>query len=118
MTGDPGDLKESARRGLEEVGYEERLVGYQSSPAMGNMPLSLYSLREVLHFLAGNDGSLVNYVDLKELGEWVDKVLGDEDLRLAIERDLEAKDEYQRRSLRIAQVIGDRIAHYESILSA
>lgn len=103
---------------LAEVGYDERLMGYESSPGVGNMPLSLYSLREVYHFLRGCGGERIHYLDLGALAQWVGEVLGDAALQRAIGEALPEEGAYFARAARVAQVIGERLEQAEKAITA
>ncbi|MDI6872596.1 MAG: hypothetical protein QME79_14830 [Bacillota bacterium] len=111
---------------LAEVGYEERLVGYEMSPATGNAPRSLYSFREVCDFLrVGNPEDLltkgshssIGYLDLEELRRWIGSVLGDRDLAEAIGRELEAHKTYRERVDAARELMRQRLEQCRAALS-
>jgi hypothetical protein len=74
--------RELARRMLSEVEFEDRLVGYQLYPRLGEVEITLFSFEEIVAFL----GDQNPYVDLKKLETWVREVIGDHELAEKINR--------------------------------
>lgn len=103
---------------MEEVGFEERLVGYESSDAIGNAPISLYSLAEIYEFLAKNSSSYQAWINLAELSKWVGEVLGDQDLQRAIEEAIKGHNSYFAAAKRVAQLIRERLDQARAVASA
>lgn len=72
--------KELAGKILGEVDFQDRLIGQKMRVRMGPVPVSLYSLEEVVRFLSED----IPQMDLEELQAWVGEKIGDRDLARAI----------------------------------
>jgi hypothetical protein len=97
--------KEIASRVLQEVGFKERIVGYQMRERSGPMVKSLYSFEEVVDFL--NDTFPVLKFD--ELKRWLQVVMKDEELALKVEEAVEqGHTDYERTRL-IRDLMGERL---------
>jgi hypothetical protein len=73
--------KELATRILEEVDFQDRLIGHKMRRRMGPVPVSLYSFEQVVRFLIED----IPQIDLDDLQTWVGEKIGDKDLARAIE---------------------------------
>jgi hypothetical protein len=71
---------ELAKRILEEVDFQDRLIGHKMRRRMGPVPVSLYSFEEVVRFLTED----IPQMDLDDLRAWVGEKIGDRDLAAAI----------------------------------
>ena len=85
--------RELADRMLSEVDFENRLIGWSMRQMSGSQATSIYSLQEVADFIkiseldklfSPGSGGSIGYVDIEELTEWIDGVLGDSELAGAI----------------------------------
>jgi hypothetical protein len=68
--------KELAQRLITEVGFDDRIIGYQMGKRTGSLPITMYSFQEVAGFLSGN----YNVIDFEKLGKWINTVMGDHEL--------------------------------------
>ncbi len=68
--------KELAERILNEVGFEERMVGYRMQVSKGFMQIPLYSFEEVVGLLHVK----YPYMEIYNLESWVRNIMGDEEL--------------------------------------
>jgi len=100
-----GPDKEVAFRVLQEVGFEERIVGYQVRERSGTMIKSLYSFEEVVAFL--NDQFPVLKFD--ELKRWLQVVMKDEELALKVEEAVEQGHTDYERTRRIRDLMRERL---------
>ena len=88
--------KELVSRILQEVGFEERLVGYQVRERSGTIEKSLYSFAEVVNFL--NDQ--FPFLKFEELTTWLTVVIKDEELARQVEEAVaEGQSDYERTQL-------------------
>jgi hypothetical protein len=123
----PEPSKDLASRLLSEREYEERLVGYEMSPATGNAQRSLYSLQEAYDFvkmgemadlLLRGGGAIIGYLDLDELRQWVGDVLGDGDLAAAVSEAVAAGENYRDRLLEVRQLMRERLDQCRAVVCA
>ena len=73
--------RELATKILGEVAFQDRLIGHKMRKRMGPVPVSLYSIEEVLRFLSEDTPQM----DLDDLHVWVRDKIGDKDLARAID---------------------------------
>jgi hypothetical protein len=97
--------KEVVSRVLQEVGFAERIVGYQVRERSGPMAKSLYSFEGVVDFL--NDPFPV--LAFEELTRWLRVVMRDEELALKVaEAVAQGHSDYERTQL-IRDLMGERL---------
>ncbi len=65
-----------ANRALQEVDFDDRLIGYRHQMRLGATPVTLYSFGEVIGLLADS----VPQIDSVELEIWIRDVIGDREL--------------------------------------
>jgi len=84
---------DQAERFMRHVGATEALEAGILTPMAGTRPVRLFSLAEAEHFLVEHNGAAValggawatvNYVDPGQLAAWVENVLGDTELSVAL----------------------------------
>lgn len=109
MTQMPELSKGQADRLLTEMGYEDRLIGYEITASSDSPPLSLYSLQEVYEFLCGNSMDRIAEVDLDGLATWVGEVLGDSYLQHAIDESAKEETAYLKQAAKVALLLGERL---------
>ena len=82
--------KQLVKRICTEVGFEDRLKGFRLRERKGMMPVTIYSFKELVTFLADPYPG----IDLKHLHTWVDKVMADPELaqKIADVLDVDAGD--------------------------
>lgn len=88
--------KEMAEKLIEEVQFEDRLVGVMMSGTAGNQNRSLYSLEEVVsfiqpvsvEFLSQRGKGTMNYVNIEDLLHWIRNVYKDKELADIIEKEM------------------------------
>ena len=97
--------KDLISRILNEVGFEERIVGYQVRERSGPAMKTMYSFKEVVDFL--NDR--LPYIDFKELEKWVRNVMKDEQVALKISEIIGQEDNDFDRTKRIRVLMGERL---------
>jgi hypothetical protein len=76
-----------------EFGWDERVVGYQLSPVVGNLPVDLYNFTDAADFLHLGSGEQllvkgskthIGYIDPTALQVWLVERFGDTELADAI----------------------------------
>jgi hypothetical protein len=98
--------KELASRVLNEVGFEERIVGYRISERLGPTRTSMYSFEEVVNFLNDKFPQL----EFEELEKWVKVVMKDEELALKIAKAVGEETNDHDRTQRIRILMGERLS--------
>lgn len=97
--------KELVSRILQEVGFEERLIGYQVRERSGPMERSLYSFEAVVNFL--NDK--FPFLKFEELTRWLTVVIKDEELACKVDEAVEeGQSDYERTQL-IRDLMAERL---------
>ena len=95
--------KELVSRVVQEVGFEERLVGYRVRQRLGPTITTMYSFEEVVHFL--NDKFPL--LKFEALEKWLRTVMKDEELAVktaeAIEEEKNDHDRLQRIKIRMRE---------------
>lgn len=89
--------KEMAHKLLQEVGFEDRIIGTKMSGSAGNSSNSLYSLKELGRFLRSGTfeelsrrgHSTMCYINLDEMLHWIGEIYGDKELADAMAADME-----------------------------
>ncbi|MHC4165406.1 MAG: hypothetical protein ACYSWQ_00415 [Planctomycetota bacterium] len=92
-------------RVLSEVGFEDRLIGYRMRERVGPIRASMYSFEEVVHLL--NDS--FPCLSVKELIEWIEVVVKDEELAARIAEAVEQEGNDRDRMLRSRALMGERL---------
>ena len=100
-----------ARKILGEVDFQDRLIGHRLHKRMGPVPVSLYSVEEVVRFLS-ND---LPQMDLDDLKAWVDEKIGDTDLAGAIEEISRKKMDDPEKLLHITGLMAARLSQSRRI---
>jgi hypothetical protein len=98
--------KELVFRVLNEVGFEERIVGYRISERLGPTRTSMYSFEEVVIFLNNKFPQL----EFAELEKWVKVIMKDEELALKIAKAVEEETNDHGRTQRIRTLIQERLS--------
>jgi aromatic ring-cleaving dioxygenase len=98
--------KELISRVLNEVGFEERMVGYWISERLGPVKTSMYSFEEVINFLNNQFPQL----EFKELEKWIRVVMKDEELALKISEAIEEETNDHDRTERIRTLMQERLS--------
>lgn len=97
--------RELVSRVLQEVDFEERIVGYQVRERSGLLVKSLYSFAEVCAFLHDQFPVL----RFEELTRWLTVVMNDKELALKVEEVLkEGQSDYERTRL-IRELMEERL---------
>jgi uncharacterized membrane protein len=114
-----------ASRVLNEVGFEDRLVGVKMTQRVGNIVYSIYSFEEAMEFLRvanledllhTGSSSSVGYVDQKRLRRWVSEVFGDEELAKEIDKEIERSENYKDWTINIKSLMKQRLSQCKKIL--
>lgn len=80
--------EERAQKLLQEVGFEDRLIGVTMGSSTGNSETTLYSLKELAFFLRSDSyeklshrghGSMC-YINIDDMLSWIGKIYGDQEL--------------------------------------
>lgn len=117
---------ELATQIMAEVEFPDRLVGYKMNPMSGYEQTSIYSLEEAVPFLymdslgqllaKGNGGSM-GYLDLPKLQQFVANALGDQELALAIQEEMDAAESYRDQIGPIRELIINRLEQCQEVLA-
>ena len=94
-----------AERVLTEVGFEERLTGYRLRERTGAMTIRLYRFHEVVGLL--NDPH--PRIDFYHLKQWVKETMGDPELAGKIEDVVQEDMSGQDRTIRIRDLMAQRL---------
>ena len=97
--------REVVSRVLREVGFAERIVGYQVRERSGSMAKFLYSFEEVCDFLCDQFPVLA----FEELTRWLRVVMRDEELALRVAEAVEQGHTDYERTRRIRELMGERL---------
>jgi hypothetical protein len=100
-----GLSRELAIRILTEVDFGDRLCGFSLRERSGPMPVTMYSFKEVISLLNEPHPRL----DFNELEGWVRKTMGDRELAEQIREAIRRGKSDQDRSLRIKNVMEERL---------
>ncbi|HUT55873.1 MAG TPA: hypothetical protein VM658_20955 [bacterium] len=76
----PKPSPELARQVLAPLSFKRRLVGHRLHPRLGAIPVSLYSLDEIVAFLS----DVYAQLDLDDLQAWARDSIADHELAAAI----------------------------------
>jgi hypothetical protein len=98
--------KELVSRVLNEVGFEECMVGYRVRERLGPTKTSMYSFEEVVNFLNDRFPQL----RFEELEKWVKVVMKDEELALKIAEAVEEENNDRDRTDRIRILMEERLS--------
>lgn len=94
-----------AARVLQEVGFEERVIGYRLRERMGAVPATLYSFEEVVSLLHDP----FPRADWNGLARWVRTVIGDGELAAEMEAVLRVTENEGERLCRVRELMGERL---------
>ena len=97
--------KRLAERVLTEVGFEDRITGYRLRERTGCMTVRLYSFEEVLGLLNDPHPRL----DFNRLQQWMRDTMGDPELAGIIGNAIEEDTSEQVRTLRIRDLMAQRL---------
>ena len=97
--------KELAARILAEVGFEQRLVGYNLRERTGPMPVTLYSFEEVVGILYEPHPR----IEFNRLKQWISTVMGDRELAQNIKEIVEKEVSDQAKLFQIRDLMGERL---------
>ena len=100
------------KRLLNEVNFEERLIGYRLRQRTGPMPVTLYSFSEVVALL--NDPH--PRMDFNLLERWIRETMGDIELAGRIKEEIEKDCSNQEKSFLIRDLAGERFLQCRKIL--
>ena len=106
--------QELANKILNEVGFEDRLVGFSLRERAGPIPVTMYSFKEVVSLL--ND--LHPRLDFNELERWVRETMGDTELAGEIAVAVRSERSDQDRSLRIKKLMEERLDQCKRLVEA
>ncbi len=82
-----------AAKMLQEVDYDERLVGLMLAPMSGSVERTLWSFEEAVNFLhvdknLHENQASIRYIDLNLLQRWICEVFGDHELATVINAEI------------------------------
>ena len=103
--------KELISRVFNEVGFEERIVGYRISEHLGPVKTSMYGFEEVVHFL--NDP--FPQLEFEELEKWIRVVMKDKELALKITKVVEEETNDYDRTERIRRLMEERLSQCKNL---
>lgn len=91
---------EMAQKLLQEVGFEDRIIGINMGGSTGNNEITLYSLQELAMFLHSDSYEDLSqrghgkmcYINPEELLRWIGTVYGDQELADAMASDMSEVD--------------------------
>ncbi|UCE47333.1 MAG: hypothetical protein JSW47_17240 [Phycisphaerales bacterium] len=92
-------------RVINEVSFEERLIGYRMRERAGALMTSLYSFEEVVHLLNDKFPRL----SFQRLEEWLRTVIRDEELAAQIADAVEQEGNDRDRTVRVRMLMGERL---------
>jgi hypothetical protein len=97
--------RDLATRVLNEVGFEDRLIGYRLRERAGAIMTPLYSFEEIVHLLNDRFPQL----NFNRLEKWIRDVMGDEELAARIKEAIEQKSNDHDRTHSIRILMGERL---------
>jgi hypothetical protein len=97
--------RELAMKLLSEVEFEDRLIGFILRERTGPMPVIMYKFEEVVSLLNNPHPR----IDFDELGVWVRKAMGDEEMAEQIAKAIEKGKSDQERSYLIKKLMEERL---------
>ena len=98
--------KKLVSRVLNEVGFNERIVGYRVRQRSGPAMTTMYSFEEIVNFL--NDKFPL--LKFEELKRWLKDVLKDEELAMRIAEVVEEEKNDHDRTQRIKELMVERLS--------
>lgn len=103
---------ELAQRILTEVGFEDRIRGYQLREHVGPLSLTMYSFEEVYNFLSDDFPAL----DFARLERWFREAFADPELADKMAEALETSTSNQERAVKTRELMGERLAQAKDIV--
>ncbi len=97
--------KKTVSRILNEVEFQDRLIGASLHERAGSMPISLYSFEEVFVLLNSRNPR----IDFNQLETWIRDVMEDGELADRIKKALEHEQSDRDKSLLIRDLMGLRL---------
>ena len=97
--------KKTVSRILNEVEFQDRLIGSSLHERAGAMPISLYSFEEVFVLLNGRNPR----IDFNQLETWIRNIMEDRELAARIKKVIEQEQSDRDKSLRIRDLMGLRL---------
>lgn len=105
--------KKLAARILTEVGFDERLVGYQLRQRMGPVPITMYGFEEVAGFFLNP----YPVIDMGELETWIREIMKDEELADRIKEFPRGDEHNPENIIRVAQLMEDRLVQCKKLVN-
>jgi hypothetical protein len=96
---------ELAARLLNEVGFNQRIVGFRLRERTGPTPAAIYSFVEAVGFLYDQHPR----IDFTQLASWVDTVLGDGELAHLMRVIVARENTYQSSTERFRELMTERL---------
>lgn len=87
---------EMAQKLMQEVGFEDRIIGVNMGGSTGNNEITIYSIKELASFLRTDHydnlsqrghGSMC-YIDIDKMLRWIGQVYGDQELAEAMTNEM------------------------------
>jgi hypothetical protein len=100
--------KEISRRLLERVPYGNRLAAGRLLPPVGIIPGHVRSLQE-LHLLLAPDVRSLPGINLNALADWLEGIIGDEELAEAVRAAARDAGSYAEGCLSVYELVGLRL---------
>jgi hypothetical protein len=100
-----------AARILQDVTYDQRLVGYRCRARWGQMRAHVYSLKELARLLKDKHP----IISLRDLEDWVRTVMGDAELADRIAETVAAEPTDRERLQRLGVLLDQRLAQSQQI---
>lgn len=116
--------KEMAQKLLQEVGFEDRIIGVNMSGSTGNNEITIYSMKELAFFLQSDSydtlsqrgqGSMC-YMDIDEMLRWVGQVYGDQELADVMVNDMANLDSNADKLEAAGELLKERLKQCDEIM--
>lgn len=116
--------KEMAQKLLQEVGFEDRIIGVNMSGSTGNNEITIYSMKELAFFLQSDSydtlsqrgqGSMC-YMDIDEMLRWIGQVYGDQELADVMVNDMANLDSNADKLEAAGELLKERLKQCDEIM--
>jgi len=104
--------KDLAARLLKEVGYDKRLIGWRLRERSGMLPVTMYSLAELVVFLSDPYPG----INLKAVQDWIGSILKDHELESKIDAVLLGEANNYAKMSKVRDLAGYRLLQCKKLI--
>ena len=104
--------RDLAEKVLNEVGFEDRIIGYRLRERSGLMSITLYSFEEVVVLLYDSNPR----IDFNRLEMWIRETMGDGELAGKVKQVIEKDISDQEKSFAIRDLMLERLLQCKKVV--